>query len=149
MGMFTQVNGNRKNVLIIKAFSLSVLFLVLFFLAYLLSADIVANTVGMDTGSFFAVWLPPCLISLAASLFCCAFMLLFEDKLLVPSAFVFFAVYYLICLMVLYTVVEAPLRPAGTQLISLYLLLPALFGNLTSWGIYYFIQRKEKGPRKN
>lgn len=142
--MFTDANGNRKNVLVIKAFCLSLLFLVLFVLAYLLSADIVANAVGADTGSFFAVWLPPCLISLAASLFCCAFMLLFEDKLLVPAAFVFFAAYYLICMIVLYTAVNASLKAVGTQLINLYLLLPTLLGNLASWGIYLFIKRKEK-----
>ena len=148
MSMFTDANGTRKNVLVIKAFSLSLLFLVLFVLAYLLSADLVADAVGADTGSFFAVWLPPCLISLAASLFCCTFMLLFEDKLLVPAAFVFFAAYYFICMIVLYTAVNGSLRAAGVQLINLYLLLPTLLGNLMSWGIYLFMQIKENGARK-
>ncbi len=142
MGMFTEANGNRKNVLLIKAFCLSLLFIVLFVLAYLLSADIVAGAVGSETGSFFTVWLPPCLVSLAASLLCCLFMLIFEDKLLVPSAFVFFAAYYLICLAVLFAAVDSSLRAVGIQLVNMYLLLPALFGNLTSWGIYGLIQRK-------
>jgi hypothetical protein len=148
MGIFTDANGDRKNVLLIKAFSLSILFIIIFVLAYMLSADTVAQSLGQDTGSPLLVWLPPILISLAASAFCCGLFAVFSDKLLIPAAFSFFGVYFIICVIALYTVADKSLAAVGTQFLCLYLLPPILTGNLMSWGIYWLIN-KSSGPRKS
>ncbi len=136
-------NKSNKNQIVLKGFALSFLFVAVFVLGYILSAELVAQLFPYETGSLMAVWGPSIMISLVCSLVCCSLMFLFHEKTVVPSAFVFIAVYYLVLLLVAALKDDSELRGVGMQLISIYALPPTILGNLLSWGIYYlYLQRK-------
>lgn len=133
--------GGRKSITILMGFCLSFLFVVVFVLAYMFTADFVADHVP-ETGGFWAIWLPPVLISLAASLPCCCLMFLFRKKIVVPVAFAFFAVYYLVFFIALAAGYGGDSRGMLSQIVRLYMLPPVVVGNLLSWGSYLLFFRK-------
>lgn len=140
------IRGNHgkqnKSLVILKGFSLSFLFAAVFVIGYIFSADLIAQIIPEETGGFLAVWGPAALIALVCSTLCCLFFLVLKDKLVVPVAFFFLAVFYLIMLLALSFRDEASLGGIGLQFVSIYALPPALIGNMLSWGIYLLIRRK-------
>lgn len=137
-----------KSTLLLMAFCLSMLYVVVFFLSYVMTADLVAAAVPETTGNFLQVWLPPSLICIVASLLCTSPLLFFKNKLVVPAAFSFIALYT--ALLFIYAITqEAATREVLVQMILLYLVLPALWGNLFGWGGYLLLRRRKtaKQPR--
>lgn len=118
------------------AFSLSLLFIVLFALAYILSADIVASASARDTGNFFEVWLPPILVGLAASLVCTGIMFVIKTKRMVPVAFTLLALYYVLGNVLLRILLHDDTLPTLLQVLRLYMLPPVIIGNLLAWIAY-------------
>lgn len=133
------------------AFCLSLLFAVIFVLAYMLTADLVAQHVPEETGSFFAVWLPPILISLAASILCSATMFLFKTKLIVPVSFLFLAAYYILFSLILRGYYSGPEDGLAVlmQLVRVYMLPAALMSNLVGWGSYLLYFKKKDAYGKS
>ncbi len=136
MGTFVDDHGKLKSSTVIKGFSLSFLFIAIFVLGYVFSANLVVRLFPSETGGFFAVWGPPALISLACSLLCCSLMALFKEKIIVPIAFLFIALFYIILIMSSLIYRDAELRGLGVRMVSIYALPAMLLGNLSSWGIY-------------
>ena len=145
MGVFTTNNGKVKNTMLLMAFTLSMLLIALFVLAYMLTADLVALYANYETGSFLEVWLPPFLICLVVSTVCCCLMFLLKTKITVPVAFALLALYYMVFTVILRT------NYSGTgeglaillQMIRVYMLPAVLTGNLLCWSAYllYFKKR--------
>ena len=141
MGLFMK-DGKVKSPLMIISFTMSLLFIVIFVLAYMLPAILLSGPV---TGSFWEVWLGPSAAALLACGICCLFMIPFQDKRVVPVAFLFFIAYFLV-LGLFYRVDEAD-RLIARQMMLMYLLPPTVLGNLMSWGIYWLIRRKNQPKR--
>lgn len=145
MGKYLEVNGERKNLIVLKAFALSFPFAAAYALAFISSAGLVERLLGgAGTGSFFAVWGPPVLIAAAVTLVLCLLMLPMQDKLLVPAAFACFIVYYLAFLAALVFAVDAESRPMVWQFFSIYLLPVALVSNVIGWSLYAFWRSRRK-----
>ncbi|MHC1787694.1 MAG: hypothetical protein AB9880_11620 [Christensenellales bacterium] len=150
MGAFVDKEGHFRSALLIKGFSLSFLFVGLFVTAYLLAGELLARLFPALTGGFFAVWGPQTLLSLLCSLLCCALMACLQDKIIVPLAFSFIALFYLISLIAALTQGGGEIGGAAVWIISLYALPPALLGNLLAWGIYWLrgrMRRKKVAAR--
>ena len=143
MGLFIK-DGKVKSPLMIISFSLSLLFVVVFVLAYLFTAGPVAQWAGQETGSFWEIWLIPSAVATIASGICCLFMIPFQDKRTVPVAFLFFAAYFVLLNIVLYYNVDEANLPVARQILFIYMLPPTVFGNLMSWGIYWLIRQKNR-----
>lgn len=144
MGTYIETNSKKKNTIVLKAFSLSFLFVVVYVAAYWIGAAIIQDIGMPDRGGFFAVWGPVSLIAIAGSLVCCLPMLGLQDKILVPVSFIFVLVYYLIIALVFLFSGDVAYRPLIFQLVNLYTLPPALFGNLIGWGIFAIWRNTEK-----
>lgn len=84
MGVFIDSNGKLKNVLIIKAFSLSFLFVIIIALGYLISAGFISERLPEDTADFIGVWGPSALIAIFATLLCSALMFVLKTRSLCP-----------------------------------------------------------------
>ncbi|NLC33641.1 MAG: hypothetical protein GX781_10155, partial [Clostridiales bacterium] len=148
LGVFIDSNGKLKNVLIIKAFSLSFLFVIIIALGYLISAGFISERLPEDTADFIGVWGPSALIAIFATLLCSALMFVFEDKIIVPVAFLFVALYYFIIVIGTFLSYQADIRSAGVRLVNIYALPPALFGNLISWSLFAGLARIKPKRKK-
>lgn len=133
-----------KSIVLLQGFCMSFLFVAVYALAYLFTADLVAAHVA-ETGGFWQVWGPSLLISLVATLPCCATMFLFKTKRIVPMGFACLAVYYLLFLVAIarggYT---GPETAYLTHLVSMYMLPPVVLGNLLGWGSYLLWFRRRE-----
>lgn len=136
MATYIEVNSKKKNTIVLKAFTLSFLFVIVFTAAYMIGAAIIQDIGMTERGGFFAVWGPVSLIAIVGALVCCLPMLGLQDKILVPVSFLFILVYYLIILFIFLFSADAVDRPLILQLVNLYALPPALFGNLIGWSLY-------------
>lgn len=141
MAVFTN-GGQRKSITLLAGFCVSFLLVIAHVLAYMFTADWVAGRFPGETGGVAAVWGPPMLISFVAALLCCSLMLLLKNKLLIPVAYGYFIVYYLVFLVALFAGYTGAERAYLLQPVNLYLLPPALAGNLLSWGIYLLLRRR-------
>lgn len=142
-----EANGKSKgSILLMQAFAFSAVLVMVFALAYILSADLVARSVPAQTGNFLEVWGPPALISLVASVLCCLLMCLFRVKKLVPYAFSLLAVYYLVLLVAIKTTSggDALAGSLLLQALNLYVLPPVIIGNLVAWTSYLFFFKKSE-----
>jgi len=144
MAGYIEVNSKLKNTIVLKSFALSFLFVLVYALSYYIGAGIISGLTLPERGGFFAVWGPVSLIAIVASLICCLPMLGLKDKILVPAGFLFIIVYYLIILFIFLLSGSEADRPLIIQLVSLYALPPAVFGNLVGWGIYLLWCRRRK-----
>ena len=136
MGIFVDDHGKLKSSLVIKGFSLSFLFIAIYVLGYVLSANLLVHLFPAETGGFFAVWGPPALISLVCSLLCCSLMILFKEKIIVPIAFLFITLFYIIFIISSLIHNDAEIRGLGVRMVSIYALPAMLLGNFSSWEIF-------------
>lgn len=138
----------KGSIVLMQAFALSAALVVLFVLAYLLTADLVAQSVPAQTGSFLQVWGPPVLISLAVSVLCCLLMFLFKVKRIVPLAFAMLVVYYAVLQIAVRTGYSGTPEAMDifAQMIRLYTLPPVIVGNLVAWPSYLFYFKKRDIP---
>lgn len=134
---------DNHSIRFLLGFSLSFLFIIVFILGYMLSSDLVAAATGKETGGLLDVWGPPVLISFVCSLLCSLMMLVIKDKVLVPTAFGFFAAYYLIAVAAALSQQEPAGRAAALQFVNLYFLPPAIIGNVAAWAGYRLLKKKE------
>lgn len=141
-------NNDRrlKNNLLLSSFVLSLFFIIVFVLAYFLTVDIVASVVPVESGGFFEVWLPPVLISLTAAILCCSTMFLFLNKLIVPIAFLFLMLYYVLFWVIIQIIYSGSSEESAilTRIISIYMLPPLLIGNFITFSSYMLIFKKVK-----
>lgn len=144
LGTFIDHQGKLKNSLLIKGFSLSFLFLCIFLLGYMLSADLITRLFPAETGDFIDVWGPPALISLVCSLLCCSLMAFFTEKVIIPVAFLFIALFYVLFILATLTQNDPALRILGAQMVSIYALPAVVLGNILSWGLYFLYRRSRK-----
>lgn len=144
MGTFIDHQGKLKNSLLIKGFSLSFLFLCVFLLGYILSADLIMRLFPAETGDFVAVWGPPALISLVCSVLCCSLMAFFSEKIIIPVAFLFIALFYGLFLLATLTQSDPALQNLGARMVSIYALPAVVLGNILSWGQYLLYRRIRK-----
>lgn len=143
MSVFVQ-DGKVKSITLLMGFCLSFLFVVVFVLAYMFTADLVAANVPETSESFWDIWLPPVLISLGASVLCCALMFLFKSKMIVPVGFGFLAVYYVIFLITILFGAGGENAWFLERAVRIYMLPPVIIGNLLSWGSYLIYFRKKR-----
>lgn len=140
--MEEQAPVRHSSITMLSGFCLSFLYVVVFVLAYMMTADWVAAHAPGETGGFWAVWGPPFLISLAAAIPCCCLIFLLRNQLIVPVGFTFLAIYYLILLAALRRGYSGAQLAYLTQMIRLYMLPPVAVGNLLGWGTYLLIKRR-------
>ncbi|MDL2258418.1 hypothetical protein LJC42_04615 [Eubacteriales bacterium OttesenSCG-928-K08] len=139
----------KASIVLMQAFAFSAALVVVFVLAYMLSADLVARSVPEQTGGLLQVWGPPILISLAASVLCCLMMFLFKTKKIVPIAFAMLFVYYLVLQIVVHTTYDgggADATAIFSHVINLYVLPPVIVGNIISWVSYLLYFKKREAP---
>ncbi|AEF86799.1 hypothetical protein TREPR_1973 [Treponema primitia ZAS-2] len=141
MGIFTD-RGKIKSTFFLSAFSLSMLYAVIFILSYALSAGPVANLVPWDTGNFLAVWLPPSIICIIASAICVIPLFFIRDKRLVPAAFFLLFIYAALIGVFALLHYSPEQRRAAAGLFIMYLFLPVLWGNLISTLVYVFYGKR-------
>lgn len=144
MGGFVDQQGKLKSSLLIRSFSLSFLFLCVFLLGYFLSTGLIARLFPSVIGSFFAVWGPPSLVSVVCSLLCCSLMAFLSEKVIVPVAFVFIALFYVLFILAVLTRDDPELRSLGTRIASIYAIPTVVLGNILSWGLYFLQRRVRK-----
>ena len=144
MAGYIEVNSKLKNTIVLKAFSLSFLFVLVFAVTYYLGGGVISDLSLPERGGFLTVWGPVSIIAIVASLICCLPMIGLQDKILVPAGFLFLVIYYLIVLIVFLFSGDSADRPMIMQLVNLYFLPPVLFGNLIGWGAYLLWQRNRR-----
>lgn len=131
-----------SSITMLSGFCLSFLYVLAFALTYILTSGWVAAGVPQQTGNFAAVWGPPFLVSLMAGIPCSCLIFFIKNKLVVPVGFSFLAIYYLIFLVVLHRDYSGVELAYLSQMLHLYMLPPAVVGNLLGWGSYLLIKRR-------
>jgi hypothetical protein len=127
------------------AFSLSVIFAAVYFLCFMLSSDLVSTRFAAETGGFVQKWLPPSLISIAGTLFCIIPLFVFKDKRIAVCAFALILLYAVLIALYIAGIYHGEERAVYLNILALYMGMPAFWGNLISWPLYFFLA---KHPRK-
>jgi hypothetical protein len=141
MGLFIQ-EGRLKSALLLSAFSLSLLYVGVYGLAYILTAGLVSALVPLEAVNFLQQWLPPSLICIAASILCGAPLFFVKDKRVVLGAFAFLGVYAVLTAAGVIVGFGGERRTVLLVFTFLYLGFPALWGNAAVWTIYALVSRK-------
>jgi hypothetical protein len=136
MSLFIR-DGKIKSTLFLSAFLLSLVFAAVYILAYILSAPLVAKVVPPETGSFGQTWLPPSLISIAASLPCVVPLFFIKDKRIVLAAFLLLVIYTALMGLMFFAKYSGGERNVMLTLLLLYLGLPGFWGSVLAFGIYF------------
>lgn len=142
------LNEKFGNILILKGFMLSFVFLAIYFLAYFFFGKLVQGA-GSNTGNFIDVWGPPFLIAFIASLLCCLFFLILKQKEQVPVAFTFLTILYIIVIVYINATEAEEYRAVETAFINLYCLPCLICGNLLGWGLFFLLNKRNKAKEKN
>jgi hypothetical protein len=146
MGLFIQ-EGKLKSALLLSAFSLSLLYLGVYGLAYALTADLVSLLVPLEAVNFLQKWLPPALICIAASILCGAPLFFVKDRRVILGAFVLLGFYAVLTATGVILGFDGEKRIVLLVFTFLYLGFPALWGNGIAWTIYALVRRKYPGRR--
>jgi hypothetical protein len=147
MSLFIR-NGKIKSTLFLSAFLLSLVFAVVYVFAYILSAPLVAKFVPPETGTFWQTWLPPSLISIAASLPCVVPLFFMKDKRIVLAAFLLLVIYTALLGLMFSAQYSDGERKAMLTLLLLYLGLPGLWGSVLSFGAYFLFYGRDAHKRQ-
>lgn len=136
-------NGKLKSSFLVYAFSLSLLFLVFYFLAYgLLLGPIealVKDTLPVPWINLIES-VVPAVVSTAS---CLLFFLISRDKRLVPAAFLFLFLYALFLLIAVSLALRPEDRSDFMQLYSMFVPVPLFFGCGSSIAIYLKYRKKQ------
>ena len=138
--LFTK-NGKIKSTLLVNSFSLSILFLAVYFLSYYLLIDLI----DMAVASVFPVWLANICESLlpgviAAGL-CCLLLFVFKERRLVPLAHLWLLLYALVMLIGVAVGLDAEVRAFFLALYASFVLPGVLIGGALSVLLYLRYQR--------
>lgn len=137
MFLFTE-NGKIKSTLIVYSFSLSILFLAVYLLAFMLLIDpleqLMVNMLAAP------VWLTNLVEGLVPALvgtaLCCSLFFVFKDKRLVPVAYVWLCLYALILLIGMLVQLAMQDWSGFLQLYALCIPIPVLLGGVLSYKLY-------------
>jgi hypothetical protein len=143
MSLFIR-DGKIKSTLFLSAFLLSLVFAVVYIFAYIFSAPLVAKFVPAETGTFLQTWLPPSLISIAASLLCVVPLFFVKDKRVVLAAFLLLVVYTVLLGLMFSAKYSDGERKTMLTLLLLYLGLPCFWGSVMSFGAYFLFYGNAK-----
>ncbi|MDR0623297.1 MAG: hypothetical protein LBG10_02600 [Treponema sp.] len=146
MGLFIQ-EGKLKSALLLLAFSLSLLYIGVYGLAYALTADLVSRLVPLEAANFLQKWLPPSLICIAASILCGAPLLFVKDRRVVLGAFALLGFYAVLTATGVVLAFDGEKRIVLLVFTVLYLGFPALWGNGIAWIINALAGRKNSDRR--
>jgi hypothetical protein len=141
MGLFIQ-EGRLKSALLLSAFSLSLFYVVVYGLAYALTADLVSRLVPLEAANFLQKWLPPSLICIAASILCGIPLFLVNDKRVVLGAFALLGCYAVLTAAGVILGFNGETRTALLVFTFLYLGFPAFWGNSVAWTAYALLSRR-------
>ena len=141
-------NGKSGNMLILKGFMLSFIFLAIYVCAYIAFGSLMQKA-GSNMGNFFDVWGPPFLIALPASLLCCISFLILKQKEQVPVAFAFLLILYIIAIVYVNVAEAEEYRAAEAAFINLYCLPCIICGNLLGWGLLFLLHKRNKAKEKD
>jgi hypothetical protein len=133
--------GKVKSTLLLYALMLSLVYVLVYIFAFWLSAGIIPE-VEVASG-FFALWTPPSLICIVASLVCAIPLFFVRDKRIVLIAFGALGVYALLLFVAIIAGIHDETRAAFLQLFVFYIFLPAFWGNVVCWGMQR-LQRRIK-----
>jgi hypothetical protein len=92
--LFTK-NGKLKSTLIVNSFSLSLLFMAIYGLSYLMLIDPLENMLAARYGVALASFAESAVPALAGTVLCCSLFFVFRDKRLVPGAYVWLLLFSL------------------------------------------------------
>jgi hypothetical protein len=145
MGLFLR-GGAIKSALLLSAFSLSLLYAAVYGLTYALTADLVAALVPLEAANFFQKWLPPSLLSIAASLICGIPLFFAGDKRVVLGAFALLALYALLLAGGILLGFSGESRTFLLTPLLFYIGFPALWGNGIIWALYLLFRKKLRHP---
>ena len=129
MSLFIK-DGKIKNAALLNAFMLSIVYCAVYVLAFIASSGVLEKLIPEAAANPLLVWLPPALISLAASIVCALPLLFISNAAPVKGAFLFVAFYALGFAAVLFFKSEGAARQAIVQPIIFYFGFPAFLGNL-------------------
>lgn len=137
MFLFTE-NGKIKSTLIVYSFSLSLLFLAVYFLAFMLLIDplhgLMEGTLGAPVWAINLVeGLVPALLGTAL---CCSLFFVFKDKRLVPATYVWLCLYALILLIGMLVQLSLQDWSGFLQLYVLVIPVPVVLGQVVSYKLY-------------
>ena len=141
-------SGKFGNILILKGFMLSFIFLAIYVFAYIGFGRLMQEA-GSNTGNFLNVWGPPFLVALPASLLCCLSFLILKQKEQVPVAFAFLLILYIIAIVYVNVAEAEEYRAAEAAFINVYCLPCIICGNLLGWGLLFLLHKRNKAKEKD
>lgn len=142
---FLTSQGKIKSTFLINSLFASFLLLAIFAAVYWLLLEPVTG--WFQQSIRMPVWGPPILLSLVSTLLCQLYLLTPISKLLVPSAFVFLAIYAVILLAAILTQMDAGGRDLAIHLWALYTIPPVLIGNVISWALWAVFRHKKSAAQ--
>ncbi|MDR1178680.1 MAG: hypothetical protein LBK64_07615 [Spirochaetaceae bacterium] len=143
MGIFSK-DGKTKSTVLLSAFSLSLFAAFAYFAFYMLSAGAVAFFWPGETGGFIAKWLPPSLVSIAASIPWAILLFFMRDKRVIPAAFVFLLGYTALIALFITSNYSGEERSTLLNLVFIYLGLPAFWGGVLLCGVYFLCRLRRR-----
>jgi hypothetical protein len=141
--LFTK-NGKLKSTLIVNSFSLSLLFMAIYGLSYLMLIDPLESMLAARYGVALASFAESALPALAGSVLCCSLFFVFRDKRLIPGAYVWLLLFSLFVLIYLLITLQSGDRGVFLSLYGMIVPAPLILGGGCS--AYLYIKRKKKEP---
>lgn len=141
--LFTK-NGKIKSTLIVNSFSLSILFLAIYALSYLMLIDPLESMLAARFGVAFTSFAESAVPALLGSMLCCSLFFVFKDKRLVPGAYVWLLLFSLFVLVFLLITLQSGDRGVFLSLYGMIVPAPIILGG--GFSAYLYVKRKKEEP---
>ncbi len=141
--LFTK-NGKLKSTLIVNSFSLSLLFMAIYGLSYLMLIDPLENMLAARYGVALASFAESAVPALAGTVLCCSLFFVFRDKRLVPGAYVWLLLFSLFVLFYLLVTLQSGDRGVFLSLYGMIVPAPLILGG--GCRAYLYVKRKKEEP---
>lgn len=141
--LFTK-NGKVKSTFIVNSFSLSLLFVAIYALSYLILIDPLESMLAVRYGVALASFAESAVPALVGSALCCSLFFVFRDKRLVPGAYIWLLLFSLFVLIYLLVTLQSGDLGVFLGLYGMIVPAPILLGGGCS--AYLYIKRKKAEP---
>ncbi len=139
--LFTE-NGRVKSTLLIYSFSLSILFVAIYLLSYLMLIDPIDAFFLPRIGTKFTTFLESVLPAIAGTALCCSLHFVVKEKRLVPGAYLFLLFYALVGGIGIAVSLTQNEMPTFLGLFSMVVLPPLVIGGAVSTLLYVKYKKK-------
>ncbi len=138
--LFTK-NGKVKSTLMVNTFSLSVLFVAVYVLCFMLLNEWLDFKLAEHLPTWLVSVVESVVPSAFATLICCSFFFVFKDKRLIPCTYLWLVVYGLVLLIGVCVGVDAETRAFFLTFYCMFALVPLCIGVTSAWLLYRRYQR--------